>query len=276
MKLFGFVKEDESENNKEAVVQIELEKIKPNPFQPRKTFNNESIAELAESIKEYGVIQPVLLRKVEKDYELIAGERRFRACEFLKFERIPSIIRDFSDREVSEIAMVENLQREDLTYFEEAEGYYALQKDFGLTQEEIASRFGKGQSTIANKLRLLKLSPAIRKIIDPDQLSERHVRALLIIDQENLQREVLEKIVSQKLNVRQTEDLIEKMKQDKGSESEKIVRNIRRVVRDMRIFLNTIRDAVRVIKEAGMPADIVEEEHADYIEVRIRLPKNKH
>ena len=271
-KILGF----NSDVSKDEIKNIDISLISPNPYQPRRVFERVHLEELAQSIKELGVLQPIIVRKVGTGYELVAGERRLRACQMLDLKTIPAIIRNLSDKEIAEIAIIENLQREDLNYFEEAEGYARLIKEFGLTQEKIAKRVGKSQSTIANKLRLLNISPAVRGQISVDVITERHARALLELASEEQQLEVLDKIYTNNLNVRQTDDLVENylIKTEK-EKSEKIKRKMTKVFKDMRIFLNTIRGAVKTIQDAGLPADISENESDDYYEVVIRLPKSK-
>ncbi len=271
-KILGF----NSDVSKDEIKNIDISLISPNPYQPRRVFERVHLEELAQSIKELGVLQPIIVRKVGTGYELVAGERRLRACQMLDLKTIPAIIRNLSDKEIAEIAIIENLQREDLNYFEEAEGYARLIKEFGLTQEKIAKRVGKSQSTIANKLRLLNISPAVRGQISVDVITERHARALLKLASEEQQLEVLDKIYTNNLNVRQTDDLVENylIKTEK-EKSEKIKRKMTNVFKDMRIFLNTIRGAVKTIQDAGLPADISENESDDYYEVVIRLPKSK-
>ncbi|NLW23792.1 MAG: nucleoid occlusion protein [Clostridia bacterium] len=271
-KILGF----NSDVSKDEIKNIDISLISPNPYQPRRVFERVHLEELAQSIKELGVLQPIIVRKVGTGYELVAGERRLRACQMLDLKTIPAIIRNLSDKEIAEIAIIENLQREDLNYFEEAEGYARLIKEFGLTQEKIAKRVGKSQSTIANKLRLLNISPAVRGQISVDVITERHARALLKLASEEQQLEVLDKIYTNNLNVRQTDDLVENylIKTEK-EKSEKIKRKMTKVFKDMRIFFNTIRGAVKTIQDAGLPADISENESDDYYEVVIRLPKSK-
>jgi len=169
----------ENEKNKEQITEIKVEKIKTNPFQPRQEFKQKEIEELAQSIDNFGLIQAIIVRKIEGGYELIAGERRLRAAKFLGKEVIPAVIKDFNDQEMAEIALIENLQRKDLNFLEEAQAYQRLLDEFDLTQNELAARVSKSQSTIANKLRLLKLSINVRKEILAADLSERHGRALL-------------------------------------------------------------------------------------------------
>jgi len=271
-KIFGINQNIE----KDEIKHLELSIIKPNPFQPRRIFDQAHLEELAQSIKEYGVLQPIIVRRIGTSYELVAGERRFRASQIIGLKSIPAIVKNLSDKEIAEMALIENLQREDLNYFEEAEAYAKLIKEFGITQDEIAKRVSKSQSTIANKLRLLNLKSSVRKEISVDVITERHARALLKFEDEELQLKILNEIYSNNLNVRQTDELVEDLllKSQKVSK-DKVKRKVTRIFKDMRIFLNTIRGAVQTIKDAGLPANIIENEYDDYLEVTIRLPKNK-
>ena len=193
----------------EAIMELSIAEIQPNPFQPRLYFDPAQLEELSNSIREYGVLQPVIVRLVDGKYQLVSGERRFRASMLAGKESIPALIRQLSDREVAEMALIENLQREDLNYFEEAEGYARLIQEFQITQEEVAKKMGKSQPTIANKLRLLQISQRVRKEISVDVITERHVRSLLKLKNEEQQLDVLNRIYKNNLNVRQTDDLIE-------------------------------------------------------------------
>ncbi|MFZ7102978.1 MAG: nucleoid occlusion protein [Peptococcaceae bacterium] len=271
-KFFG-VNQDVDKNE---IKSLDLSLISPNPFQPRRIFDPTHLEELAQSIKEFGVLQPIIVRKIGTGYELVAGERRFRASQLIGLKNIPAIIRNLSDKEIAEMALIENLQREDLNYFEEAEGYAKLIKEFGITQDEIAKRVGKGQSTIANKLRLLNLSPEVRKEISVSVITERHTRALLKLNDPQLQVKALDEIYTNNLNVRQTDELVEKyLIETEKVDKEKRKKRMTKIFKDMRIFLNTIRGAVQTIQDAGLPADITEMESEEYLEVTIRLPKNK-
>jgi len=271
-KFFGM----NQEIDKNEIKHLELSSISPNPFQPRRVFDPAHLEELAQSIREFGVLQPILVRKIGTGYELVAGERRFRASQLIGLKTIPAIIKNLSDKEIAEMALIENLQREDLNYFEEAEGYAKLIKEFGITQDEIAKRMGKSQSTIANKLRLLNLSPNVRKEISINVITERHARALLKLEDENLQLKALNEIYSKNLNVRQTDELVEQLLINNEKQAkEKRRRKMTKIFKDMRIFLNTIRGAVQTIQDAGLQADITENDYDDYLEVTIRLPKQK-
>ena len=266
--------EKQSADKGQTVNEIPINEIEPNPFQPRKIFAPEQLAELSESIKNYGLLQPVLVRRINGRYQLISGERRLRASMLAGLEKIPALVRDLSDREAAEMALVENLSREDLNYFEEAEGYLRLIKDFSLTQEEIAKRMGKSQPTIANKLRLLTLAPNVRFAIDPAKITERHARSLLKLKDPEQQLAVLEKIYKDGLNVRQTDKYIEQLLLLE-EELKKKNRHLRmnKAFRDMKIFINTINSAIEEIRLAGLNAEMTEQEYDEYVEVVITLPK---
>lgn len=259
------------------VLYLQQEEIRPNPFQPRKTFNEESLLELAASIREFGILQPLVARKTHDGLELIAGERRLRASKLAALSTVPVIIRSISDKEMAELAMIENLQREDLHYLEEAEGYQQLISQFGLTQEEMARRVGKNQSTIANKLRLLKLEPGIRDNLRDFNLTERHARALLKIDSTEQQHQVLQMVKDKGLNVRETETAIEELLENisREKEPEQPRRNVIRLIKDVRIFINTINNIAADMKKAGLPVAIKQEQDEEFVTITMRIPKRK-
>jgi ParB family chromosome partitioning protein len=246
--------------------------ISPNPFQPRQHFVAENLEELAQSIKTYGLLQPILVRRQSDGYQLVAGERRLRACRMLGWEKIPAVIREVNDSAMAAMALIENLQRENLDFFEEAVGYQRLLEEFGLTQEVLAQRIGKSQSTIANKMRLLKLASSVQLKLLEAGLSERHARALLKLPDNMSREKVLEKIIKLNLNVRQTESLIDELLEDNGNEP-KAAGTQKFIIKDYRIVLNTIRQAVATIEQIGLKPQVTHTEHQDYYEVTIRLPK---
>lgn len=258
------------EGSEDEIQMILLELIEPNPYQPRKSFDSEKIDELAQSIKTYGLLQPIIVRQHGRKYQLVAGERRHLACRKLGWQRIPALVRDYNDSAMAAIALIENLQRENLNFLEESEGLERLLTEFGLTQEVLAQRLGKSQSTIANKLRILKLPPAVKAMIKESSLSERHARALLKLPQEEQQIEAVRKVIADDLNVKQTEELIEGVLGKRGKSR---IRTHKVVIRDLRIFLNTLRQAVTVIEKAGLNPRVTEKDLGDYYEVTICLPK---
>lgn len=260
------------------VHQIKINDIIPNRFQPRKIFNNDSLEELSASIQEYGVIQPLIVRAMENGFELVAGERRLRASKMAGLRQVPVIVKEFTDKEVAELAMIENLQREDLHFLEEAEGFQQLITSFSFTQEELAKRMGKKQSTIANKLRLLKLVPEVRAVVAMEKLTERHARSLLKIDEPRLQMEVLDIIREKGLNVRETEELIEEFLEDIAKQIEeknKPKRSVVKVIRDVRIFINTINTVVGEMKKTGLKIKVKQEQDEEYIHINLRIPKKR-
>jgi len=197
---------------KEKVMQIGVEKIRPNPYQPRKDFNPQRLLELVNSIKEKGILEPVILRTRQDHYELITGERRFRAAMEVGLRTIPAIVREATDNEMLEIALIENLQREDLNPLEEAEGYKMLIEKFSLTQEELARKISKDRATIANTLRLLNLPQEIKDYISKNMLTEGHGRTLLSIENPVLQLSLARKIVKRGLSVRESEAAVNNLK----------------------------------------------------------------
>mgnify|MGYP003418802941 CR=1 FL=1 len=266
------LEEEVKPNNNEEIIKIPICNIVPNRFQPRTVFNDERIAELAQTIHTHGIIQPIVVRKYEQDkYEIIAGERRFRAMQKLGWDMAPVIIKEFNDAETASVALIENLQREDLHFLEEAEGYEQLMEQFHLTQEAMASRVGKKQSTIANKLRLLKLSANIRAELRSAALTERHARALLKLKDEAQQLEVLAVVVKNGYNVRQTEQYIEKLLEEKQPEKKK--RFV--IVNDVRIYLNSIKQVVDTIKTAGIPCEMEQEFDGDEVVIQLRIKNQK-
>ena len=241
-----------NQKNKLKISEIPISSIRPNPNQPRKFFDNSALRELAESIKEYGVLQPITVRKVATGYELVAGERRLRSSQLAGLKTIPAIIIIADEDKSSILALLENLQREDLSFFEIAEGYQKLIKDQGMTQDDIAKKLGKSQSTIANKIRLLRLSPIVRKIIREYSLTERHARALLNLDPEK-QLIAVRNICENNLNVRQSEELIANMLKEKVAKKQNVKISC---VKDMRLFTNTVKQAVSLMRENGVEAQL--------------------
>lgn len=190
------------------VKEIPVDKIIPNPYQPRKVFSTNALEELSKSIKEYGVLQPITVRQRENVYELVAGERRLRAAKLAELKTIPAIINNMSDQYSAVLALLENLQREDLNFIEESLGYENLIKQHNFTQQQLAEKLGKNQSTIANKLRILKLPDTVKQYLVENNLTERHARALLKLPNEELMMEIVKKVVKQELTVKKTEKLI--------------------------------------------------------------------
>ncbi|MED4129860.1 MULTISPECIES: nucleoid occlusion protein [Shouchella] len=261
----------------EEVKQIPVEDIVPNRFQPRTVFDEERITELAQTIRTHGIIQPIVVRIREEKYEIIAGERRFRAVSSLGWETIPAIIKEFNDSQTASIALIENLQREGLTAIEEATAYAKLIEIHQLTQESLAQRLGKGQSTIANKLRLLNLPKKVQDAILNRFISERHARALIgLKGNHEAQEVILEQIISEQLNVKQTEERVQQFLYpdlEEKDEPKKKKPTRKSYPKDMRIAMNTIRQSVDMVMKTGLKVDTDEEDNDDFYQFTIRIPK---
>ena len=254
---------------------IPVQLVLPNPRQPRRAFDGQALDALADSIRQVGLLQPISVRKLDADkFELVAGERRLRACRQLGFVYIDAVVVQASGERSALLALVENLQREDLHFLDEAEGYAAVLEESRMTQEWLAIRIGKSQSAIANKLRLLRLEPDIRDALRRTKLTERHARALLWLPA-GLQRAAMERMDAQKLTVSQGDALVTSMLAvlpDKGSPA---LRKVITIIRDHRLYVNAIADIVRHMKLAGIDADSSVREEADQIEIIVRVPVRK-
>ncbi|MBO5575640.1 MAG: ParB/RepB/Spo0J family partition protein [Ruminococcus sp.] len=251
------------------IFDISVADIRTNPAQPRKFFAPDKLTELAKSISQDGIIQPLSVRRVEGGFELISGERRLRAAKMAGMKSVPCIVINADSKRSAVMALIENIQRAQLGFFEEAQAMEELIRRFGLKQEELAVRLGSAQSTVANKLRLLRLSQEERDIITDTGLSERHARALLKIDDEDMRKSVLLKAVNGGWTVNQLEGQIKKMQ-----EQEIRRQNIRKgavVLRDVRMFFNTVNKAVDVMRLAGVEADTKRIDHEDHIEYIIKI-----
>jgi ParB family chromosome partitioning protein len=266
-RLFGLG----DRTNQDEVKQIPVDEIDASPYQPRTVFDDEKIDELCQTIRTHGVIQPIVVRVRNGRYEIIAGERRWRAVKKLGLETIPAIIREFNDSQAASIALIENLQREGLTAIEEAVAYQKLLDLHNLTQESLAQRLGKSQSTIANKLRLLHLSEPVKKALMERKITERHARALLSLESEELQVKVLEDIISKELNVKQTEARAAFYK-EAASKPKKPSKRIS-FAKDVRLALNTIRQSVEMVAGTGIDIKTDERDCGEHYEIVIRIPK---
>ena len=250
---------------------IPIELIRPNPYQPRRYFSQNAIQELSNSIKAVGLIQPITVRKAGEHYELIAGERRLRACKLAGFTTIKAVIQNMYDRDSAMVAMIENLQRENLNFFEEAEGYLALIREHGLTQDELAKKLAKNQSTIANKLRILKLPASVKKKIVSGSLTERHARALLRLHNESAQLKLLDHIIRNALSVKETEDMVEReLDRIYGEEKDEPVIRMRG---GYKIYINTIKKTIKKLESLGTHAVMKTEDAGDHININILVPK---
>ena len=261
--------------NENKISDIPIIKIRPNKAQPRKVFNEEDLNALSQSIAENGILQPLTVRKVSAtEYELIAGERRLRASVMAGLRKVPCIVIKCSEKESAVFALLENLQRSDLGMFEEARGVSRLIRRYGLTQQEAAVKLGKTQSTIANKLRLLRLTYEEQEWIENAGLSERHARALLKLGDEGARREALSKIISENLNVQQSENLINLMLNSSPKNNKKQGTS-KAVIKDVRIFVNTINKAIDTMRLAGIDAQSDKTDTDNFIEYTIRIPKKQ-
>ena len=255
------------------VIEVSIDLIIPNPYQPRNDIDNGDISSLAESIEQNGILQPLTVRRYSDKFELIAGERRLRAAKMCNMDAVPCIVYDISQRESAILALVENIQREDLSYFDEASAIEKLIKYYGMTQEDAAAKLGKAQSTIANKLRLLRLTDEERIIIVQNELTERHARALLKLGSAEDRLIILEKVIHNKLNVERTEALIEDY--IGGQKIRNSYKKRSAVFQNVKIFVNTINKAVQTMQAAGISADSKKIQNENYIEYRVRIPIQK-
>ncbi len=311
--LFGLGKHQAASETKNQVVEIPVAAIVPNQYQPRKVFDQTEIQELAQTISEHGLLQPIVVREFRPgEYEIIAGERRFRAVKLLEWEKIPAIVEKMSDAESASLALIENLQRAQLSPVEEAQAYKQLMEFNNLTQAALAKGMGKSQSFVANKLRLLKLIKPVQNAILDGRITERHGRALLGLD-EDQQRTLLMEIVNQHWNVRETEDAVARLL-GKPTSAEKAVQQALEQaaevsdnaepaqassepakqtaktpakktrakkkqpksikVNDPRIAVNTIKHSIKLVKDSGVAAKVSEKDTEDSYEITIRIPKH--
>ncbi|GKV67072.1 nucleoid occlusion protein [Sporosarcina sp. NCCP-2331] len=267
---------EEEAHQLEKVEQIAIDMIKPNQFQPRTIFSEEKIEELARTIHTHGVIQPIVIRQMdEEQYEIIAGERRYRAMRKLGWSEVPAIVRNLSDKETASIALIENLQREELTAIEEAYAYENLLKLHELTQEALAQRLGKGQSTIANKMRLLKLPEEVQDAILHQQISERHARALLPLKDAVLQLEVMEEAKANHYNVKQLEERIQEIlhPSEKAQPAKKKAPRRKAVSKDVRIAVNTLRQSLSLMSKSGIDVESEEVDSEEFYTITVKIPK---
>ena len=275
MSLFSFKHHDEIPKNKQ-IQDIELSKIKPNQFQPRRQFSENSIKELAQTLDKEGLLQPIVIREDGEEYEIIAGERRFRAAQLLGWEKIPAIVNNMDDDQAAFLALIENLQRENLNPIEEAKAYTNLMKLNNLTQAELAKDMGKSQSYVANKLRLLKLTPKVQSYLASGEISARHGRALVGLSERDQSR-VVDEILANNLNVKETEEIIKdldeyfaKKNEDK---TEKKKRFAKRMPKDLKVQINTIKQAIKLAKDSGIKVKVKENKDPDDYKITIELKR---
>ncbi|KXL54161.1 nucleoid occlusion protein [Anaerotignum neopropionicum] len=258
-----------------AVYQLPIEKIRPNPYQPRKYFNMTALEELAESITAYGILQPITVRKMSGGfYELVAGERRLRAAQMAGLTTIPALFVQVNDSDSAVLAFIENIQRQNLSFLEEAEGYRNMMEDYGLTQEQLAAKLSKSQSAIANKLRVLKLEESVKKELLDHSFTERHARALLRLPDEESRLVVMAQMIREEMNVKRTEDLVEyTLEEMRNKHTPKGERKEKRFVTDFRLFTNTIKQSLEVIRRSGMDVVYEDSQNEEGCEIIIRIRK---
>ncbi|MDQ0271961.1 nucleoid occlusion protein [Cytobacillus purgationiresistens] len=257
----------------EEIKKIPIDHIVPNRFQPRTIFDDEKIEELSRTIHMHGIIQPIVVREfTDGQFEIIAGERRWRAMNKLGWDEVPAIVKNMSDTETASIALIENLQREELSPIEEAVAYGKLLELHNLTQEALAQRLGKGQSTVANKLRLLKLPQDVQDALLRKAITERHARSLIPLKNPEKQIALLQEIIEKHLNVKQTEERVVKLLEDKNAKPKP---KRKAFSKDMRIAVNTIRQSLSMVSDSGINLDSQEEEFDEFYQITIKIPKKK-
>ena len=274
MSLFFAKKEAQEETPCQYLLELPLSAIRKNPDQPRQSFSEETIDELAASIAQVGLIQPIVVRPSEEGFTLVSGERRLRAVKKLGMQSVRCIVDETGTDEQNALkAMIENLQREDICFFEEAECYARLLKRLSITQEELAQRLGKTQSFIANKLRLLRLPPELRRRISEAGLSERHARVLLKLPEDELREVAFKRMVSSSLSVKESERLAEKLLRE--SEEKKLSMRQRpriiRVFRDYRVFINTVNSACDQLRESGLTVEVDQRDIENGVDITIKV-----
>jgi ParB family chromosome partitioning protein len=262
------------------IQELSIASIQPSPYQARRTFSSQALQELALSIRQHGLLQPISVRALPGGrYQLIAGERRLRACRLIGQASIRAVVLSVDEHQAALLCMVENLQREGLHFFEEAEGFASLIRVHGLTQEQVAERLGKQQSTIANKLRLLRLPQQVREIVIRCGLSERHARALLRLPNASMQLQIAQRIASEGLNVRATDTLVERILQELmplDEADEPASGRVRRAYGDWRLLNNAIKTSVNQMVTAGLPVQYFLRDAGDNMEILVLVPKNAH
>ena len=251
------------------VVDIPMDRIEPSRYQPRIHFDEQALQELADSIRENGLIQPITVREIDGHYEIIAGERRWRAAKLAGLDRIAGYVLSPSETQAAEMSLVENIQREDLTAVEEAKAYVQIMRQSGMTQEQVAARVGKSQSAVANKIRLLNLNQSVQDAVMDRTLSERHARALLALKPEQ-QENALKYVTDRGLNVRQTEAYVEKLTLN---QSKKKRQKTRGYSRNIRIGINSVNQCIQMIKNMGIDVVSDMEETDTDVRIAIRFPK---
>ena len=259
-----FDKQDDS-----RIIMIDVNEIRPSRYQPRIRFDEESLNELAQSIKESGLIQPITVREQDDYYEIIAGERRYRACILAGYKKVPCYILSPTEEQAAQMALVENVQREDLSAIEEAKSYVQIMRQANMTQEQMAEKIGKSQSAIANKIRLLNLPEEIQEGVISGQITERHARALLTVPEER-QKEVYQKVLESGMNVRETENYIERAGKQKKTRRRQKTKGF---TRNGQIAINSVNQCVQMIQKLGIQAVCEMEETDTDVIMKIRFPR---
>jgi ParB family chromosome partitioning protein len=279
MPLFESLRKPAGVDSTARTVLLSIDSIISGTWQPRRTFDPDALQQLADSIRQFGLLQPVTVRAVSGNrYELIAGERRLRACTLNGDTHIKAMVLHVGDAEAALMTMAENLQREDLSFFEEAEGYRKLTEDLRMTQQQLAEKLGRQQSTIANKLRLLRLPSEVRDAVERHGLSERHARALLKLHDADDQLDIVDSVVLKSLNVQQTEDLIDKHVNNLltiEKAQAKILPKFSRAWRDWRLFANTMKSAVSELQASGLDAQFILNDCGSFVEMKVVVPKSR-
>ena len=258
-----------------GILYLRTDELQPNPVQPRTVFDEDSLAELAESIRSYGILHPLTVRCRAGRYELVAGERRLRAARLAGLREVPCVLMDVNMEDAGLIALIENLQRRDLDFLEEANGIRQLIRMFGMSQEEAARRLGKSQSAVANKLRILKLPEDLLETLRERGLSERHARALLRLPDDESRRAALGKIIEKDMTVAAAESYIDALlaQKETGEESAEGKRSF--VMRDLRLFLNSVTRSLELMRQGGVAADMQKRETPEALILTISIPKGK-
>lgn len=280
MSLFSFTHHEEVPKDKQ-IQDLPLTQIKPNRYQPRQSFSEESIRELAQTLQKDGLLQPIVVRQNDDGYEIIAGERRFRAAQSLGWQKIPAIVNNMSDDQAASLALIENLQREDLNPIEEARAYQRLMKLNNFTQTQLAQEMGKSQSYVANHLRLLKLTPKVQSYLIKGLLTARHGRALVSLSPRNQER-VLHEILAHNLNVQETEAITadvdayfaqKQAQQKKDRHSSKRRRVVQRLPKNLQMQINTIKKAVKLARASGIKVKVHEDRSPDAYKITIEMKR---
>ena len=275
MSLFSFMRHDEEVPKNKQIQDLELDKIVPNRYQPRREFSEDSIKELAETLDKNGLLQPIVVREDGDQYEIIAGERRYRAAKSLGWEIIPAIVKNMDDDQAASLALIENLQREDLNPIDEAKAYTNLMKLNNLTQTALAKDMGKSQSYVANKLRLLKLGDEVQQALIEGKITARHGRALIGLSEDD-QKRVLAEIEAKGLNVKQTEEIakdVEACFNPKPKAKSEQKRVVNRIPKDLKVQINTIKKAVKLAEDSGIKVKIKEDKNPDDYKITIELKR---